>query len=120
MPDRGDGTSFLAHRKTWMAGWVFFLSIVFAFGWYKSAENARDDQARRGWYAEQTERNKAGGAEWGRFLAELDSLSGKPGSQKALEDKLNAGAPFELHPLSGSNGRNSETRQELNWTHPKY
>jgi hypothetical protein len=120
MPSHDDSTSFFARRKTWVAVWLVFLSIVFLFGWRKSVENARDTQARRVWYAEQAELTKAGQIEWTRFIAQLDSLQGKPGSQKALEDELNGGAPFDLQPLEPAESRNNKTRKVFKWSHPKY
>jgi hypothetical protein len=120
MPSHDDSASFFTRRRIGAAVWLVILSLVFVFGWRKSVENARDAQARRAWYAEQAELSKAGQIEWKRFIAQLDSLQGKPGSQKALEDELNGGAPFELQPLELAESRNNETRKVFHWTHPKY
>lgn len=117
---RDDSTTFFAHRKPWVAVWLVFLSIMFVFGWHKSVENAREAQALREWEVEQAELSKDGQAEWNRFIARLDALQAKPGSQKALENELNGGAPFELQPLEPGESRNNETRKIFSWTHPKY
>jgi hypothetical protein len=120
MSTRDDSTSFVTRRKAWAAVWLVFLSLVFVFGWRKSVENAREAQALRAWEVEHAELTKAGQIEWTRFIAQLDSLHAKPGSQKALEDELNGGVPFDLQPLEPGESRNNETRKVFNWTHPKY
>jgi hypothetical protein len=115
MSDR-DGSSFsdfLRRRVTFIA-WAVFLTLVFGFGWKKSAENERESQALSDWSAGYATFSKEADAEWRRLIAYLDSVHAKPGSQKSLEVELNGGQPFEL--------RESDTnaRQLIDWSHPKY
>ena len=107
-------------RRPAFTAWLAFFTVIFGFGWYKSVENARDDLALLEWNKRHAELTKEGDAEWKRLIALIDSVHSKPGSQKALEKKLNGGAPFALHALKEKERAQYEGREVFDWRHPKY
>ena len=99
-------------RRKQVVTWLACFALIFCFGWYKSSENARYDEADRAWLAEHKQLSKEADVEWRRLAELFSSLTGKPGSQKQLEAELNGRKPFDL---SEKNGLSTAT-----WTHPKY
>lgn len=113
MSDRGGNSIgyFRRHHTTFIA-WAVFLALMFGFGWHKSAENERDSRALLDWKTGYAKFSQEADTEWRRLVARFRSLHAQPGSQKALEDELNGGRPFEL--------RDDGERQAAYWSHPKY
>jgi hypothetical protein len=102
----------LPRRKQAFALWLAVFALIFSFGWYKSTENKRYDEADRTWLTQHKQLSKQADVEWKRLAELFSSLTGRPGSQKELEAELNGGEPFDL---SEKNGVSVTT-----WTHPKY
>lgn len=101
-----------ARYRPWIATWGAILAILFAFGWKKSAENARERRAEREWQTLHQQLTADGQAEWARFTAHLQSLQIRPGVRQLLENELNGGQPFEF--------RREGTDDVYDWTDPKY
>ncbi len=101
-----------ARHKKLLVAWVIFLAVVFGFGWYKSAENARDWRKAREWDERYQQLMKDGEAEWTRWIEHFRSLQVNRGSQRLLEEELNGGQPFDL--------RHEGEDEVYEWTEPKF
>jgi hypothetical protein len=102
----------ISYSKLAIVLWSIYLAAIFGFGWYKSAENSRDELATRTWQARFQQLQKDGNLEYQRLIAHFDVLHGTPNSQRKLEEELNGGRPF------AAGGVSSEPTFE--WSDPTY
>jgi hypothetical protein len=107
-----EATPRVSRKRSAILLWSIYLAVVFGFGWYKSAENNRDELALRTWQARFQRLEKDGNAEYHRLVAHFDSLHWTPNSQHKLEEELNGGRPFD------TSGGSPELTFE--WSDPTY
>jgi hypothetical protein len=91
-----------------MICWLVALTVVFAFGWYKSAENTRDQAAMNHWSRRQAELLRSESAAVAQVRNLLRTYHGRPNSQRAMERELNRGEPFRTQRIGA--------RDVVRWT----
>src|SRR4051812_35017966 len=92
--------------------WSICFAAIFAFGWFKSSENRRDETAIQSWQLRFHQLQQDGDAEFERLKNRFAGLQGTPSSQLRLGQELNGRQPFSTDEETGE--------AKYSWSDPTY
>ncbi len=102
----------VSHGRSSALAWCLLIIMVIVLGGFKAWQNWRDADAQQRWHARWKVLPGDRQEQFDQLRDHLQSLLGKPGSQRQLQGDWNGSQPFALRRENG--------RSVCDWEDPKY